>query len=210
MQNFRNRIQAMKVVGGLSEPSKMPCWGFSLPATECKIGQKLRNVQGSVCSKCYALKGRYVFNEVKAAMYRRHRKLFHPRWVDAMVFLTKKHSYFRWHDSGDIQSVAHLKRIALVAKHTPNTLHWLPTREYAFVKQFCETNKVPKNLIIRLSAHQIDGPAPELLAKSLGVNVSGVSTTSTFNCPAPKQGNACLNCRACWYKRVWNVTYHKH
>jgi hypothetical protein len=209
MLKFRNRNEAQKIVGGLSEPSKMPCYGLSLPANNCKVGQKMRDVKGSVCSICYALKGRYVFGVVKGALERRQQKLWHPRWVDAMVFLTKGHKYFRWHDSGDIQSVSHLKRIAKVAENTPECKHWLPTREYWIVKEFLKKNKKPDNLIIRLSAMMVDGPAPESMAKKLNVQVSGVSKDS-FSCPAPKQDHKCLDCRACWDSKIFNVTYNKH
>ena len=59
------------LVGGLSAPSKMPCKSFSISAFECITGSRLRKIAGSVCSKCYALKGRYVFPKVQAALDRR-------------------------------------------------------------------------------------------------------------------------------------------
>ena len=33
--------EALKIVGGLSKPSKMPGWAYGLPAAECKTGSKL-------------------------------------------------------------------------------------------------------------------------------------------------------------------------
>ena len=118
--------EAWEVVGGLSKPSKMPCHGYSTPARRCNVGSKLRNVAGSVCSKCYAMKGRYVFPNVQGALERRFNSLTDPRWVHAMVVLitAKEHSgYFRWHDSGDLQSVEHLERIAEVCRQTPRIRH---------------------------------------------------------------------------------------
>ena len=53
--------EALKLVGGLSKPSKMPGWAYGIPAAECKTGKKLQNVEGSTCYGCYALKGCYVF-----------------------------------------------------------------------------------------------------------------------------------------------------
>ena len=44
--------EALKIVGGLSKPSKMPGWAYGLPAAECKTGSKLAQVPGSVCSGC--------------------------------------------------------------------------------------------------------------------------------------------------------------
>jgi hypothetical protein len=209
MLQFKTKKQAMSIVGGLSEPSKMPCYGLSLPAKSCKVGKRMKDVKGSVCSICYALKGRYSFNMVQNALDRRLKKLWHPRWVDAMVHLTKDQKYFRWHDSGDLQSVSHLKRIAKVAENTPNCKHWLPTREYWMVKEFLKTNKKPKNLIIRFSAMMIDGPAPVEMAKRAKVLVSGVSKDA-FNCPAVNQNHECKDCRACWDSKVFNITYNQH
>ena len=63
--------EALKLVGGLSKPSKMPGWAYGIPAKECKTGSKLVNVSGSTCEGCYALKGCYVFKVVQEAQYRR-------------------------------------------------------------------------------------------------------------------------------------------
>ena len=63
--------EALKIVGGLSKPSKMPGWAYGLPAKECKTGSKLRKVKDSVCYNCYALKGCYVFKVVQEVQYRR-------------------------------------------------------------------------------------------------------------------------------------------
>ena len=63
--------EALKLVGGLSKPSKMPGWAYGIPAKECKTGSKLRKVKDSVCYNCYALKGCYVFKVVQEAQYRR-------------------------------------------------------------------------------------------------------------------------------------------
>ena len=121
--------EANIIVGGLSAPGKMPCPSINLPATACKTGQILAKVPGTTCHGCYALKGRYRFKPTKIAMARRLEALKDSRWVRAMVVLMKDRKYFRWHDSGDLQSAWHLARILEVCKQTPDTQHWLPTRE---------------------------------------------------------------------------------
>ena len=103
--------EARQITGGLSKPSKMPGPAHNLPAVACKTGAKLVKIPGSVCAGCYALKGRYRFNNVQAALKRRLQALEDPRWVDAMVTLITGEKYFRWHDSGDIQSLKHLENI---------------------------------------------------------------------------------------------------
>lgn len=210
--SFTTKI-ALDIVGGLSNPSKMPCYSFSIPAQKCITGQKLRDVVGSICSKCYALKGMYGFPAVKEALMRRFEKLSNPQWVAAMIFLInkkEKSGYFRWHDSGDLQSVAHFKQIVSVCEGTPNVIHWIPTREYAIVREFIEQgNVIPENLVLRLSAYMLEGKPPTEIAKRMGVLTSGVSKVG-FTCPASTQGNVCGSCRACWDKSVPNVNYKTH
>lgn len=203
--------EAWDLVGGLSSPSKLPCYGYSIPARHCITGKKLHNVEGSVCSNCYALKGRYAFANVQNALDRRFASLQNPRWVEAMVYLIGKlerSGYFRWHDSGDLQGVWHLELICKVAQLTPNVKHWLPTRELSIVREYREKKFFPSNLCVRLSGFMVDGTAPTAMASTWGCATSTVVTTGA-NCPAPKQGNKCLDCRACWDVNK-PVAYAKH
>jgi hypothetical protein len=206
--------EAKEITGGLSKPSKMPCASYSISARECRIGSKLRLVPNSVCGGCYARKGNYTFPCVRAAHEKRLASLSHPLWVEAMIVLIKDmgNTFFRWHDSGDIQSLFHLCRIAEVARQLPTVKFWIPTREYGFVSEYVRAfGPLPENLIVRLSGFMIDGPAPKGLAKRLGVLVSSVSTEENkVTCMAYKQGGKCQLCRACWDSTVENVTYPKH
>ena len=108
MQTKQVVVDALSdITGGLSNPRKMPEYAFSTPAIHCKVGSKLRVVEGSVCRKCYAMKGNYVWPNVKKALQRRYDSLYHPMWVTAMTMLIriKVKERFRWFDSGDIDSV---------------------------------------------------------------------------------------------------------
>ena len=136
-------------------------------------------------------------------MARRLAALQDSRWVRAMVTLMKSRKHFRWHDSGDIQSAWHLKRILEVCKQTPATQHWLPTRE-AQLLALMDPAIIPPNLIIRLSATKVNGAAGKSWPWT-----STVSTT-TKTCPAPDQGGKCKSCRQCWDRSIQNVQYAKH
>ena len=198
--------EASKITGGLSAPGKMPEGSYNLPARACITGAKLREVPGSTCSGCYALKGRYRFQNVKDAMNRRLAKLHDPRWIEAMTTLVTGQPVFRWHDSGDVQSVQHLKNIFEVCKRTPGTRHWLPTREARFLS-LMDPAVVPKNLKIVLSDHMNDQATPP----SWWPYTSGVTTDhAAVTCPASRQGNKCLDCRKCWDRSVKRVIYGKH
>ena len=195
--------EARKITGGLSKPSKMPGPAYNLPAPACITGSTLVDVINSVCNGCYALKGRYNFPNVKAALARRLQSLDHPLWVFAMTVLIKGEPVFRWHDSGDLQSVKHLTNIFEVCKRTPDTKHWLPTREAKFLP--LSTDSIPKNLIIRVSGTKVNGAAP-----SFWPWTSQVTDGKGKNCPAPEQGGQCKSCRQCWDRSIPNIVYAKH
>jgi len=208
--------EAEKITGGLSGPSKMPGPGYSIPATACKVGAKLRKVPNSACAGCYALKNRYMFPNTQNAMHRRMDSIQDDAWVDAMAFLINKQAasagVFRWHDSGDIQGMYHMDKISKVCELTPTIRHWIPTRESKLVKQYMELKPLPPNLTVRISAAMIDQDVSNEIP---GTTYSTIhSKPGTFagahECPAAKQGNKCGSCRACWDPSVKHVSYPKH
>ena len=201
--------EAIRITGGLSAPGKMPEGSYNLPAGACQTGQKLAKIPGTPCFECYAdHRGRYRFPNVKAALQRRLDSLTHPQWVEGMTTLVKKIKYFRWHDSGDLQGVAHLKKIFEVCNNTPGTMHWLPTQE----RQYLPMGSYPKNLLIRLSnAKNNTAPGQAWTHWSTVVDHDAPIYGATVkHCPASKQGNQCKSCRSCWSRDVKHVTYPKH
>lgn len=201
--------EAREIAGTLSTPSKMPCHSYGLPAEECITGSKLVDVPNSVCNGCYALKGFYqtYAKTIKPAQYKRLEAIEHPEWVQAMVTLigATGNKWFRWHDSGDLQSVEHLAKIVEIAEQLPKVKFWLPTREYKIVSLY--RGEIPSNLVIRLSAHKVDGLP---IATSLQTSTVHTETPIGFECRARYQSNECGSCRACWDPKVQNVSYHKH
>ena len=195
------KYEAERITGGLSAPGKMPEGSYNLPASACQTGAKLREIPDTPCYKCYAFKGNYVrYPAVQKALRRRLKSLTHPRWAEAMTVLVKGQKHFRWHDSGDIQSVDHLKKIFEVCKRTPDTKHWLPTQE----RKYLPMGSYPDNLVIRLSnAKNNTKPGNAWSHWSTVVDPDG-------DCPASKQGNVCGTCRRCWSRDVKHVTYPKH
>ena len=195
--------KALQIIGGLSNTKKMNCFSYGLPALECKTGSRLRKIPGSTCYNCYALKGFYVFPVVKEAQYRRLQATKGPQWVEAMAAAvnSKKSTWFRWHDSGDVQDLDHLNKIFEVCRLTPGKRHWLPTRE-AWIRDHAK--RFPKNLIVRLSMPMVDQTPAGSWSNTSTVVTAGAS------CPAPLQGGKCSDCRNCWNKKISNVSYGKH
>ena len=106
---------------------------------------------------CYALKGNYTrYKAIKAAQYVRLASLTNELWTAAMVSQIQRQKYFRWHDAGDVQDLQHLEKIFEVCRLTPDTKHWMPTRE-AWIKD--NMHNAPANLVVRFSSPMIDkGP----------------------------------------------------
>ena len=202
-----NMREAEAIAGTLGTPSKMPGYAYGISAKLCQVGGVLRHVKGSVCEKCYAMRGHYNGRSVIEAHAKRLQSLTHPLWVDAMVFMIRyrQSTYFRWHDSGDLQSLDHLKKIVDVCKNTPEVRHWLPTREQGMVNAYLKTyGDFPENLCVRVSATMIDGPAPT------DFNQTSTVVKEGWTCPASEQENSCKDCRKCWDRTVMNVAYKKH
>jgi hypothetical protein len=202
----------------LSDPSKMPGFAYGIPAHRCHVGSILRKRAGSVCAGCYALKGRYVFPGVLWAGERRYRAMEHPLWVPLVAELVARKSkgrgvdVFRWLDSGDLQSVDHLRAIVRVCELTPKIRHWLPTREKRILQEYLggwggfSLSSFPENLVVRYSMSMV-GQEPTYRQSAAPWRTSTVGAPGGWDCPASTQGNECGSCRACWNPLVANINY---
>jgi hypothetical protein len=211
-QAKQEKEKAISEVGGFSVPSKMPCYSWSIPAQLCKTGSKLAKIEGSVCHGCYALKGFYRMPSAKNAMTRRYGKIESKNFVSSFVKALQGETYFRWFDSGDIQSMSMLKNIVEIARLTPTCRHWLPTKEATLVAQYLKSGKsFPENLTVRISAPMIDQLEHSKVTGQGSIVVTDFSKAkNAVNCNAPKQNGKCLDCRACWQKDVVTIAYLKH
>lgn len=203
--------------------TKMPGSAFALDAFACNVGDRLAKVPGSVCGGCYARKLQKLRPSVDQGWRANQTKSVAAiandpeAWARMMAFqisaAAKKtgQSFHRWFDSGDLPSVAFLAAVVRVCEMTPTIRHWLPTREAGVVREYAKAGGlVPDNLVIRVSAPMVDD-----------MPLKGWPTVSTVHkrrqpgegehiCPARQQGNACGDCRACWSREVYSVSYPKH
>lgn len=208
---IKSKAAAIKITGSLGKPSKMPGLSYGISATLCKIGAKLAKIKGSTCFNCYALKANYAYPSVKAAHEKRRAGIEDPKWADAMVYLigNSGETYFRWHDSGDLQHLQHLINIVKIAEALPAVSFWLPTREKSIVNSYLRAfGAFPSNLVVRVSAAMVDSAAPADYDHTSTVH--NAAAPIGFACPASKQGNKCLDCRACWNRDIKNVSYLQH
>ena len=209
------RKELEKEIGTLSNPSKMPAFAWGISAKKCITGSKLAKIKGTICNKCYALKGHYAFKNVFDAHEMRRKAIEKPEWVDYMAeLITQKYKnldksrlFHRWFDSGDIQSYEHLMKIFEVCELTPHIKYWLATREYNIIAQIKEED-VPKNLCLRVSAIKVDSPPPKFWKWTSGVHKDKKPVGQ--ECPAYKQDGECKSCRTCWSRKVKQVSYKEH
>ena len=193
----------------LSNPSKMPGKASMLPASTCKRGAKLRTKDGTVCSHCYACKGRFVFANVQAAMRRQYDEtmdaLMYPDngYAQAMAYeITQTGEDFRHFASGDFQSAAHVALVCEIARLSPSVRHWAASREYGYVAEYLrQGGTIPANLTIRMSADRIGRPAKDVGLPTATVDYNG------DRCEAKTRGGHCGPCRKCWDASVSNVDY---
>ena len=201
--------EARAAVGGLSQTSKMPCLSWGISADHCKTGSKLAQIEGSICSTCYAQKGAYKWTPTKNAHERRLSLINTSGWVDNMVSAINNADYFRWFDSGDLQSDEMLADIVRVAIATPETKHWLPTHEIFIVSRYLRKHgKFPSYLTVRVSAAMVDGEPSKRFELTSTVHKLGKPIGR--ECIAHKQNNECKDCRACWNPRIKNISYRYH
>lgn len=203
-----------------SKTSKMPGYSFGLPTIACKTGKKLVENKNSTCAHCYARKGMYYHTTVKNSHQRRldglNNHLKSGMWEKAFIYALSHIDcgFFRWHDSGDIQSVEHLRAIVKIAEHYNSNkrriMFWLPTKETKMVEKVMREMIIPDNLIIRVSSHftnqkPYDFPNTHTEHTIAGKPVDGKECQAYLNEP-----NRCGSCRDCWDRDVKNISFLKH
>lgn len=204
----------------LSNTSKMPCKSWGIPQETCKTGNKLAKIEGTICFDCYAAKGAYSWPVVKSA-YQTRLDQFNSNkdeWTETMIatLSRQKSKYFRWFDSGDLQSLEMLEAIVTIAAKLPHIRFWLPTHEVKVISDYVRRYGAdwPENLTIRLSDVNFDKKTvyKGILAPLFGNKLfkSGAVKTKKATCPAPSQQGKCDDCRACWDQSKSYVTYKAH
>lgn len=219
----------------LSNTSKMPCKSIGLPAWECITGSKLAKIEGSTCFKCYAMRGMYNMPNVKNKNYERLDFFNSKEFIPTMISLLINKELFRWFDSGDVQSVLMALNILTICDETPNTKHWIASREVKIWQEVKKIRDIPKNVALRISATMIDKKPSKLFQNTSTVNSQYNKDIIGNECQAfrtLKNGKKislkkyleikknkelkkfdlghCGNCRDCWKTAIKNVSYPMH
>lgn len=207
-------LKAAREVAKVSKDvSKMPGTSFNIDAKRCNVGSKLVKKEGTVCSKCYWLRIQKFRKNVDKASIENYNKTLYfvennpQEWIKSMVRQISGQEYHRWFGGGDLINEKMLDCIVEVAVQTPDTKHWLPTKEVELIRGYTKT--IPDNLVIRVSSPKID-QQPLKNFSHTSIVVKDKSKSVGHHCPSLTQGNICGSCRACWDKSVKNITYTYH
>ena len=144
----------------LSKTAKLGTKSWSLQAIETCPGSKDAN--GNLvpaCSGCYATTGCYNFPDTKAVRADNREDAKRAGWTADMVKALSKETHFRWFDSGDMYAIELAEKIYSIAKATPTTKHWIPTRMAKFPKfadVIARMQALP-NVMVRFSSDAVDG-----------------------------------------------------
>jgi len=212
--NKRGIKQARAFIG-LSKNNKMPAYTIAIPAREsCPRGGKLAKVEGTVCHKCYAVKGHDGMQPAITAKQRRwdviqlalESTIIYDLWFSAFTLCMTKESFFRWHSAGDLFSAAYVALVKECIEHTQWVQHWIPTKEPILSRPLAGLD----NCALRLSDDMVN----QVKNKFKGLT-SGVHTPNNGGrgqaCPASeKLQDGCQDCRACWSHDVAHVSYKIH
>jgi hypothetical protein len=206
----------------LSEPQKMPCPTFSLPAGKsCPTAVYGDN---AICSDCYACKGRYVmpnviaprvarFAWVRESLKSKDGRSELVRQIIAAIAATDT-QYFRGHDSGDFFNPEYVRVWQQICAELPNVKFWFPTRAWQdgtgnlndrMLRELRTLASMP-NVVIRPSALYFGDAAPRVDGLSAG---STAGHADTIQCVAYSQNGNCGDCRTCWDSDV-EVSYRRH
>lgn len=196
----------------------MPCYSFS--HANCGIGNRLKNINNSVCSKCYGNKGFYRLYTKK--LNDKTDKIINDldnlekELIDE-ISKKEKSGYFRFFDKGDILSMEHLQSIMNICNALPNIQFWIPTKSIDILRDYIKNNgNIPKNVTIRISSFMLNKTMKlDKILHCLPIasvydrdNIKN-KNNDAFLCKTNEKDN-CGNCRACWSKSIREVIYEKH
>jgi len=151
-------LPIIQKLGHISKTYKMPCYSWSLSAFDCVFTDP-------ICIKiCYAKNHHYNFQNVKDALHKNKTSYLDRNWVRNFTkFLIQIDAkFFRWFDSGDLETIVLLEKICKVVDNSKQVKFWLPTRARDILESYYEANnkvklnKLHPNLTIRFSASDID------------------------------------------------------
>jgi len=179
----------------ISKTSKMQITGKKVGSWSLPAGNSCPGAKGAeVCEGCYAKKGMYRFPVVKNVREYNKQDYHKDDWVDRMVREVNKFDYFRWFDSGDIETPELARKITKVVVLTKKVKHWIPTRSDKLNKIEGAYREAPANSLfgLHMQFNAVVRPSADFIGlnnnERPGVNSFVINNTTADLFEAKKQG----------------------
>ena len=166
--------------------------------------QKLSNIIGTVCEKCYTMKYLKSRPAVEKC-YAENTELLTSSVIPIKQLPFINATMCRLETFGDIVNATHLQNYINLIKKNNHCMFSLFTKNYTVVFDYFKTHKQPKNLSLVISSLLLDEPfALEFLPEYL----TNVKIFTVYSKPFAKGNNVtincgknrCVDCRRCYTK----------
>ena len=161
-----------------------------------------RRVKGSICQKCYAVKGCKMYTNLDNVLLQNGEILQNK--IDVSEIKTST-IYYRFESHGDLINENHLDNLVRIVENNPQTKFGLWTKHYKITEKYFDTHKKPNNLQLQYSSLKINKKLDinkfKHCDRIFSVYDKEISKTTDINCGSKD----CFNCGLCYNKN--NVQY---
>ena len=199
LQNFKLLSVSQGLTGKMTG---MPAITTSMLCNEhC---QKLSNIIGTVCEKCYTMKYLKSRPAVEKC-YAENTELLTSSVIPIKQLPFINATMCRLETFGDIVNATHLQNYINLIKKNSHCMFSLFTKNYTVVFDYFKTHKQPKNLSLVISSLLLDEPfglefLPEYLTNVKIFTVYSKPFAKGNNVTINCGKNRCVDCRRCYTK----------
>ena len=166
--------------------------------------QKLSNIIGTVCEKCYTMKYLKSRPAVEKC-YAENTELLTSSVIPIKQLPFINATMCRLETFGDIVNATHLQNYINLIKKNNHCMFALFTKNYTVVFDYFKTHKQPKNLSLVISSLLLDEPfglefLPEYLTNVKIFTVYSKPFAKGNNVTINCGKNRCVDCRRCYTK----------
>jgi hypothetical protein len=166
--------------------------------------QKLSNIIGTVCEKCYTMKYLKSRPAVEKC-YAENTELLTSSVIPIKQLPFINATMCRLETFGDIVNATHLQNYINLIKKNSHCMFSLFTKNYTVVFDYFKTHKQPKNLSLVISSLLLDEPfglefLPEYLTNVKIFTVYSKPFAKGNNITINCGKNRCVDCRRCYTK----------
>ena len=153
--------------------------------------QKLSNIVGTVCEKCYTKKYLKARPNIEK-LYAQNTELLSSSVIPIKQLPFINAAMCRLETFGDITNATHLHNYVNLIKKNNHCMFSLFTKNYTVVFDYFKTHKQPKNLSIVISSLLVNQPFDASFLKD--IPLTNVKIFTVYSKPFTKSNNVIINC----------------